>query len=315
MNHRCRICCNTNGNVSWRCKENMFGWGDEFAYFQCAGCGALQIAEVPEDLGRFYPSDYYSFHAGFLPHGDLKSQLAARRDRAAATGAGTLGRLLALLIPPRDEVASLGRVPATPEMRILDVGCGRGHLLRVLQRAGFRHLAGIDPFLAGDLDIAPGLTVRKRALAEVREQFDLIMLHHVFEHLELPGQALRDCARRLAPGGRILLRFPTADSQAWETYREHWVQLDAPRHLFLHTRRSLQRLAETAGLKVESWACDSGGFQFWASELYRRGIPLASADPNRYFTRAQLKAFDRQAAELNRAGRGDQVAAVLSVKS
>lgn len=316
MNHTCRICANAAGNGDWLCREKMFGWGDPFTYFLCSQCGCLQIADIPKNQDRYYPPEYYSFRAEFLSRDNLKSRLAATRDRAAATGTGWLGRLLATWVPAREDVASLARVPARPEMRILDVGCGRGNLLRVLRRAGFHHLTGVDPFLAGDMEIEPGLPVRKCELKDVNEQFDLIMLHHVFEHLEFPGQTLADCVRRLAPGGKILLRHPTVESAAWEIYRENWVQLDAPRHFFLHTRKSLELLAERAGLQIEDYRRDSGSFQFWASELYRQGIPLAqgSVHPQAHFSRAQWRRFSRQARELNAANRGDQCVAVLKAK-
>ncbi len=127
MNHLCRICANPEGNTPWRCREKLFGWGDEFVYFQCGQCGCLQIAEVPKDLGRYYPSNYYSFRSSHLPLVGFKSWLAAYRDRAAATGRGFWGHGLGAIFPARDGVTSLSRVPATLDMRILDVGCGCGH--------------------------------------------------------------------------------------------------------------------------------------------------------------------------------------------
>ena len=39
-------------------------------------------------------------------------------------------------------------------------------------------------------------------------RFDLIVLHHVLEHLPDPMQTLRDCARHLAPQGRLVLEVP-----------------------------------------------------------------------------------------------------------
>lgn len=41
--------------------EMMFGFGEEFAYFECSKCGCLQISEIPVDISKYYPSDYYSF--------------------------------------------------------------------------------------------------------------------------------------------------------------------------------------------------------------------------------------------------------------
>ena len=39
----------------------MFGYRDEFAYFACGQCGCLQIADIPPDMSRYYPANYYSF--------------------------------------------------------------------------------------------------------------------------------------------------------------------------------------------------------------------------------------------------------------
>lgn len=310
----CRICANARGNKSWNCFEKMYGWGDEFTYVECSQCGCLQISEIPDDLGRYYPPDYYSFSLKPYPTQGLKCRLAALRDLSAATGTRRLGRLLASMVPARSDVASLRLIPVSRQTRILDVGCGRGQLLSILHRAGFRALAGVDPFLTADVEIVPGLLVQKRELRQVREKFDLIMLHHVFEHLEFPCETLSDCRRQLLPGGRILLRFPTVDSAAWEKYREHWVQLDAPRHLFLHSRRSLELIAKRAGLMVEKVVGDSDPFQFIGSEIYQRGGSLAK-DHGAYMrsvSRSVLRRYKREAILLNKINRGDQVAAVLA---
>jgi SAM-dependent methyltransferase len=186
-----------------------------------------------------------------------------------------------------------------------------------LYRAGFRHLSGIDPFLSEDVEVVPGLTVRKEPLEALQEQFDLIMFHHVFEHIADGRKTLAACARLLRPGGRILVRLPTVDSAAWERYQENWVGLDAPRHFYLHSRYSLALLAGQSGFAVERCWCDSGAFQFWASELYGRGQALFDersrpVAPENHFPPSQLRQFELEAQTLNRADRGDQIAAVLT---
>jgi|ERR1039458_1133560 SAM-dependent methyltransferase len=320
MNYTCRICANSDHNRVFACGEKMLGWGDEFQYFQCANCGCLQIATVPADLGRFYPTNYYSFHVKPFPQSGWKSKLAALRDFSAATGIGIWGKSLNHITPARSDVASLVHVPTRKDMRILDVGCGRGQLLSILHRAGFNHLFGVDPYLSEDIEVVPGLRVRKQSLEQLSEQFDLIMLHHVFEHVESGQTMLKSCRQRLAPRGKILLRFPTPESDAWEQYRENWVQIDAPRHLFLYTRASLQLIAEQSGLKIEKWVCDSSAFQFWGSELYRKGLSLydhngIAINPESYFTKAEMKAFGEKSKIANAHQRGDQVVTVLSCGS
>jgi 2-polyprenyl-3-methyl-5-hydroxy-6-metoxy-1,4-benzoquinol methylase len=318
MQAKCRICSNSNHHRTFSCCEKMYALGDSFEYFQCAVCGCLQIAEPARDLSRYYPPQYYSFRKGTFSHGRLRNWLAGQRDRSAAIGTGHLGQwLLKHTGRPRPDLASLGRVPAKREMRILDVGCGGGQLLSLLHRAGFLRVMGTDPLLAADREIKPGLWIRRLAVEEVEGQFDLIMLHHVLEHVEQPRDMLTACRRRLAPGGKILLRVPTVECAAWERYQIHWVQLDAPRHIFLFTRAGLTLLAEQCSLEVRDCWCDSSGFQFWGSELYVRGVPIFNsegrmADPGDYFTAEELRRFDREAAALNAAGRGDQIALVLA---
>jgi SAM-dependent methyltransferase len=298
----------------------MFGFGGSFHYFQCGRCRCLQIAQVPEDLGRFYPSDYYSFSLDPVPLRGFKAWRHGRRDLWMLTGKGWLSRRMARPRPPRADLASLRRVGVTPDLRVLDIGCGRGELLSILWRAGFRRLAGVDPYLTADVPLTDSLSVRCCSLEKLDEEFDLIMMHHVFEHLPDPRQSLVACRERLTSGGRLLLRIPTVDSEAWERYRENWVDLDAPRHLHLHSRQSLEILASESGFCIRDWWCDSDGFQIWGSELYRRGLTLknpqgAYVRPNDYFNGDDLGRFEREAAAWNDIGRGDQVAILLSPAS
>jgi len=94
----------------------------------------------------------------------------------------------------------------------------------------------------------------------------------------------------------------------------NWVQLDAPRHLFLHTTKSFRLLASSAGLDVVDIGYDSNDFQFWASELYSRDIPLASMDgskPQTIFSKSELQKFKENARELNAKRLGDSAIFIL----
>ena len=42
-------------------KEMMYGYRDEFKYYHCSKCGCLQINNIPKDLEKYYPKDYYSY--------------------------------------------------------------------------------------------------------------------------------------------------------------------------------------------------------------------------------------------------------------
>ena len=169
----------------------------------------------------------------------------------------------------------------------------------------------MDPLIDAEIDHGQGLRIHKLTLSDLEGQYALVMLHHSFEHMADPASVVREIHRLLRPGGWALIRIPVADSLAWRDYGVDWVQLDAPRHLFLHTRKSMETLARAAGLSIARVDCDGTGFQFWGSELYRQNIALREDDMKGRtgadrFTSAELSGFEQRAAEANARDQGDQ---------
>ncbi len=60
----CRICGDHGEHRVHRVPEMMFGTGETFDYIECGACGCLQISEIPEDMSRHYPPEYYAFESG-----------------------------------------------------------------------------------------------------------------------------------------------------------------------------------------------------------------------------------------------------------
>ncbi len=302
----CRICQNAENHRTFTAREMMFGFRDEFTYFECSKCGCVQIAEVPANLGKYYPPNYYSFQKA----GALKSALKGRWASYSYHGRGLIGRAMALVLGKNQGVESVKRAGVTKGAAILDVGCGSGDLLLLLHSLGFTNLTGADPFLAADIVYENGVKVWRKELSEISQKFDVIMLHHSFEHVTDPAEVLRQGARLLNPGGVLIIRVPVAGSAAWKTYGVNWVQLDAPRHIFLPSVASMKVLAERTGLRLGEVVHESNEFQFWGSEQYVRDIPLH--DPRslaplwkQALAHCKLKQYRARAAELNRKGEGD----------
>lgn len=318
----CRICSNARDNTRHVAREMMFGYRTAFTYFQCAECGCLQIAEIPADLGDYYPVDYYSYQPNRRPGAvnTLKQAVRNLRTRYAVTGRGLLGRL-AYAFFPAPHVRLLSRLRLKKNAAILDAGCGSGSLLYDLREAGFTNLLGADPFNKNDIHYPNGLSILKKTVHEVPGKWDLVMFHHSFEHVTDPAETLQAVSRILPENGVCLIRVPVASSFAWEHYGTNWVQLDAPRHLFLHTPKSMAILAERCGLAVTDTVYDSCEFQFWGSEQYRQDIPLThersyARNPDKsLFTPRQIREFRKKSRELNARGQGDSAAFFLRKKS
>ena len=317
MNYICRICGNDRNNRIHKTREMMFGTREVFDYLECGDCGTIQIVEIP-DLSRHYPKDYYSLASDeqLYIEKHLRRRIAARfAGDYFMNGKNFLGKYLAekkdwLTFNFPDSL----REPLLEinfHSRILDFGCGDGKLLKNLYFYGFRNLTGADAFIEKDIFYPNGIKIFKRSLSEINDEFDLVMLHHSFEHLPNPLESLREIRRILANGKFCLLRVPVVNF-AWEKYNVNWVQLDPPRHLFLYTEKSLRLVAEKAGFTVEKVVYDSEEFQFWASEYYAQDI--AMNDENWFklnfdkslFTEKQFNVWKAEAKKLNEAGKGDQ---------
>lgn len=313
MSRPCNLCGHVGAPREHVAREMMFGSRESFTYAECDGCGALVLVDPPADLSAFYPDDYYSYGADRPERFPALQQLLKRaRARAALGGGSLLDRLVLARFGTTPQLGWLRRLGLGLDASILDVGCGAGELLRELHRDGFRRLKGIDLFLDADLEPAPGLHILRRGLAEEDTRHDLVMLHHSLEHMPDQAAVFAGLRRVVRPGGAVLIRIPVADSAAWREYGVDWVQLDAPRHLVLHTDASLERIAAAAGFRLEHVENDSTAFQFWGSEQYRRDVPLR--DPRSHglggagtlFTTAELLVWAERAAALNAAGEGDQ---------
>ena len=324
----CPACLSASQSDVIAVRENMFGIEADFDYSICAGCGSLALVSIPEDLAAYYPTNYYSVdldpeRALGAPGIRQFAQMVTGSvlwGRGAVSGAATAvipRRQLRTLVSVLHSIRRAGLVNGRAT-RVLDVGCGSGMLVFALGLAGMKDVAGIDPFLSGERELSTGGRLRRQDLSQVEGHYDLIMFHHSFEHVPDPEAVLQEALGRLTPQGRVLIRMPTPSSQAFETYGAAWVQLDAPRHLVVLSRRGLVRLCERVGADVVSVDDDSTGFQFWGSEQNLRGIPLMDGRSvmvkpgDAPFSKRQLQGWEKQAVALNRAGRGDQAAWVIA---
>jgi SAM-dependent methyltransferase len=274
----------------------MFGLRDEFTYYQCSVCDCLQIGEFPPDISKYYPDNYYSFSQDFT-----KLPVAHVRELAQ-----------------KHVSFYLSKININRQSKILDVGSGSGMYIYFLREIGFMNALGIDLYLDESIQYDNGARVIKETVHNMGQQWDLIMFNHSFEHIPDPLETLQQVSRLLAEGGVCLIRIPTVSSYAWQHYGVNWVQLDAPRHFFLHSTKSINILAEKAGLRLREVVYDSTEFQFLGSEQYLRGISLYSdrsysRNPAAsIFSQSQVEVFKTRAQQMNRQNRGDQAAFYLA---
>jgi 2-polyprenyl-3-methyl-5-hydroxy-6-metoxy-1,4-benzoquinol methylase len=202
---------------------------ESFLYLQCAGCGAIFIAEIPTDLSRHYGVAYPPYAKDSAV---FEKTVEAERPKLEIVSGVARGRTL------------------------LEVGAASGAFATLAQRNGFEVTAiEMDPdsctFMRsnGIVAIQSGDVIQAiRTLPE----FNVIALWHVIEHLPNPAEAFRALASKLRPGGALVIAAPNPASPEFRLFRARWVHVDAPRHLTLIPRLALDRLARSIGLSPAS---------------------------------------------------------------
>lgn len=284
----CEICGSTDGIVH-RAREMMLGMRDEFRYRECQTCGCLSLLDVPADLSKYYPDGYYSMVQG------RTNMVRKLRDYVYLSPLSPLVNW-----HRRSDLDVIRRCKLRKEQTLLDVGCGAGHLLRDLRDLGYR-AEGVDPFITADIRDRFGIRVARKSLDEVTGTYDVVLFRHSLEHMPRQLDVLRSARQRLLPGGTCVVCIPVV-GWAWRQYGVHWSQLDAPRHLFVHTLKSFTLVAVKAGFRIERVVYDSGDFQFWASDLYQQDKPLQGSVRPGWVKMMQMR---RRAKALNQAQDGD----------
>jgi len=306
----CRICNNSSHNEILKIREMYFGTREVFDYLNCSNCSCLQLLNPPIDYAVHYPKDYFTFQQKH--EGKIKSILNRYRDKAAMGDKSFLGNILYKKFGEPTYIMRLKVVGVGLKDSILDVGCGKGILLHKMKESGFENVLGTDPFIDETITYKNGLKILKKDFNELEGKYDFIMFNHSFEHMEHPFEVMKQSNRLLNKNKFLLLRIPVADSYAFNYYKENWCSLDAPRHLFLHTKESIKILAQDSGFEIKKINYDSRSWQLWGSEQYSKNISLMDnrsyyVDPGKsIFTKEDIEKYEKQTKILNENGEGDQ---------
>lgn len=125
--------------------------------------------------------------------------------------------------PPAQDPASMGarartriqrivrQLDLAPGRRVLEVGCGRGHLSRQLATTAGVEVVGLDifPYPEWDDETVDGVEFVAGDVSErlgLDGLFDGVYSISVWEHLEHPAAALDEAWRLLRPGGTMFLQ-------------------------------------------------------------------------------------------------------------
>jgi 2-polyprenyl-3-methyl-5-hydroxy-6-metoxy-1,4-benzoquinol methylase len=232
----CALCGSTSGAAFARGYDFEYATTrTEFTFWRCACGGAfLDPRPAPEALARVYPPNYYSY--GFAEKlGPFVLRFKRFADRAKVKAYGPYLR---------------------PGARVLDVGCGDGHVLQLIRDASAMplELEGVEfseHAIAAATDA--GFRVYPGRIEEVElpaDSFDLIIMNQLIEHVREPRDVLERMCRALRPSGHLFIETPNIDSLDARLFRRrYWGGYHLPRHFHLFDTRSLARLVGRLGME------------------------------------------------------------------
>ncbi len=211
---------------------------DSFSAMRCDSCGLIYLNPRPSisEFKTIYPSNYHAFDFAEADYGivyKIRSRLEAKR-------------LLAWCKELPDDA------------RILDIGCGDGFHLKLLEKYGKKNwqTEGVDiDKRAVEMARKRGLTVHLGTIGSLNlpENFyDFAFTVQTIEHVEQPFEFLKAINRILKPGGKLVIVTDNTDSCDFKLFKKsHWGGYHFPRHWNLFNRRNLAKLGEKVGFETE----------------------------------------------------------------
>jgi 2-polyprenyl-3-methyl-5-hydroxy-6-metoxy-1,4-benzoquinol methylase len=237
----CIVCGSEMGTFIEKISDDRYGYPQEYSIEQCNSCGQMRTWPplLEADLAPLYSNHYPRKTVDFVALEREANMVKNKGDGLRRWLSGTDNQ---------------GHYRAFPGEKVLDIGCGS--CLSLLE---MRNL-GITAF---GVEADPNVrTIADRYSFKVHignlmenpfpgEQFDLVVLNQVVEHVPDPAILLETVRGRLKSGGRVALSFPNANSWQRRLSGVKWINWHVPYHQHHFNLESFQSLATQHGYLTE----------------------------------------------------------------
>ena len=136
--------------------------------------------------------------------------------------------------------------------KILDIGCGPGWILSAVSNKWEKY--GIETDEQA-IKISTDDSIRFSSLNLIDENygdsfFDIILMHHVIEHIKNPVTFIDEVKRILRPGGILIIGTPDFDSACARRYGKNFRLLNDPTHISLFSNDSMHRFLRDKNFRI-----------------------------------------------------------------
>ncbi len=138
----------------------------------------------------------------------------------------------------------------TNDLHFLDIGCGPGKVLKVAKDHGWRAVGLEISHWSAEMGKKEGLEILEGTIQDAAfpdEEFDIISMFDVLEHLPSPKDYVREIYRILKPGGVVVAETPNIEGFfASHWYKEQSELVKPHAHICLYSPETVKRLFRSA---------------------------------------------------------------------
>jgi 2-polyprenyl-3-methyl-5-hydroxy-6-metoxy-1,4-benzoquinol methylase len=226
----CVLCGSSHGT-------NFLEWVEGYTLFECASCNAvspnIKITDESKHIDSIYDVDEY--RAKFMR--ETHQQFEYRKNN--------FGK--------ERYKYTVERLKLPDSAKVLDLGCGAGYYISVLAENNVRYKGlEVAKHFVEYCKTYHQLNVDNSSLEEEADnQYDLITMFDVLEHLADPVTVFNTLNNKLKPGGYCVAYTPNIRSIGYELMGAKQNTLLPFEHLCFFDKKSLDYLAKMTGFEVE----------------------------------------------------------------
>jgi 2-polyprenyl-3-methyl-5-hydroxy-6-metoxy-1,4-benzoquinol methylase len=233
---QCPVCNSFSIIEVLKAKDNTVS-KEIFPVWQCNDCTCRFTQNAPDvdAIGAYYQS------ATYISHSDTKKGIVNKLYHTVRNYTIQSKRTLVEKLNKKQKGS------------LLDIGAGTGAFAAAMQKAGWNITA-----------LEPDITARENASGKYGllfqppdalfsfkdQQFNVITLWHVLEHVHQLHQYIETFQRILKNNGTLIIAVPNYTSYDAAVYKEYWAAYDVPRHLYHFSPEGMKQLMKQHNFKV-----------------------------------------------------------------
>ena len=220
-----------------------------FSYRKCLSCSLIFLTNVPLNLDKYYPDEYYP-----IPSIKRINKLSKKNQYQV------------------DMITEF----APKKGRMLEIGSSYGVFANQAKKSGYI-VDSIEmskiccEYLSNEIGIITYQSdTPQDIIPKLEFNYDVVALWHNIEHLLNPWVVIERAVEKITPGGVLLIATPNPDSIAFRMLGALWPHVDAPRHINLIPEHLLTTKLKGLGFDLVIKTSNDKGGKSWNRFTWQR---------------------------------------------